>query len=263
MGVIEQHEALDAEAMARVHGLGSGGSELYRPNSQERRFAIAHMRATRAARKQAATRQPIVPQAQFQDTDEDADHDRGVPPGGAGGGGPCRPRQAGTPAGAGSDNPPGRDRSGHMSEVNAGGGAMRTTRAVSGGTHEGGGGGAESGGTRPASSTTPGFPTPSVFRPALPPEASLTTTPVMAPAAPATAAAAVATPAPSAGNTTVAATQEDIARLLAVVARQERLLQSLLRDKNPQQGEPGAAGSVLSDAASSPKRRGGPPYGGS
>lgn len=254
LAVIEQHELMDAEAMARIHGMGSGGSEHNRPKSQQRRFTIANKRNARARDKRTATRQPLVVRPSHPDTDPETSEDRGDPQGGAGGDGPRRPRHEGAAAAGGVDDPPGPTQ---RSEATGGTGtAAGATRAEAGGRQGGGGAGTAGGGACAPSPTTPGILSPPVSRPALPPEASLTTAPDSHPAVPAAATTPnAATPTP---NPSAPATQQDIHHLLAMVARQDRLLQSLLRDRNPQQGAAQAAGSMLSDAASSRKRQDGP-----
>lgn len=257
LSVIEEHELMDTETMGRVHGMGSGGSEHTRPHTQERRFTIAHNRAVRARDKRTAPREPVVIRPPHPDTDEDTiDDDHRDPQSGAGGNGPRRPGQAGASAAGGGDDPPGLSQ--RTDSTGGSGPAGGTHRAAREGAADGRGAGAASGGACAPSPTTPGCPTPPVFRPALPPEASLTTALGGPPAVPA--ALLGDSPAPTT-NPMAPATQRDISRLLAMVAHQDRLLQSLLRDRNPQQGAAQAAGSVLSDAASSPKRQDGLPAG--
>lgn len=215
LSVIEALELIDTETMGRLHGMGSGGSEHTRPHTQEQSFTIAHNRAVRARDKRTAPREPLVIRPPHPDTDEDTnDDDHRDPQGGAGGDGPRRSGQVGASAAGGGDEPPGPSQ---RTDASGGSGtAGGTQRAVREGVADGGGAGAASGGACAPSPTRPGCSTPPVFRPAFPPEASLTTALRGPPAVPA--ALLGDSPAPTT-NPMAPATQRDISRLLAMVAQ--------------------------------------------
>ncbi|GAB0497803.1 hypothetical protein MMPV_009140 [Pyropia vietnamensis] len=248
MAIIEQHEKLDAETMGRVLGMGSGGSELSRPATQQRRFTIFHQHATRASSKRARSTESLTappPHSLVYETGNSEED----PQGGAGGDGSRPPRQADGSAGDESGAQPGPP-SGKTGGTR-GADTRGTMRAGSGGLHGGKGSGVASGSKRLARMTSPGSWTPPVLRPDLPPEASLTAALGAPRAVP-----EASNPAPSdAAEPVEAVSRDDITRLLAVVARQERLLQTLLADKSAaQRSRTEGSASVLSDVASSPKR---------